>query len=202
MSADSFPRYNAAFDTSACHLLYLTRAEAAVSLDHHTWFFVLGTITLFCIYYFWCPSCSWQDEEFSCGTPYVNTVNDWSCSSYSWFSLITSAAPVLDQDTLLLRAVQTAQRQSLIKYCRLRIVSYKLAIQHIITSAAGFLFGDRVNLVNARTQSRRTSGCISSCTEGCQGTADSEGKCRFLPWPQLGWFHPFHVSVISYEKWG
>lgn len=37
-----------------------------------------------------------------------------------------SRVPVLDQDAIVPGAVQTEQRQSLIKYCGLRVVSYKL----------------------------------------------------------------------------
>lgn len=35
-----------------------------------------------------------------------------------------TGAPVLDQDSIVLRAVQTEDRQSLMKYCGLRIMSY------------------------------------------------------------------------------
>lgn len=101
-------------------------------------FFFLKNNNVILYLLFLMPILFLQDGEFSCGTPQVNAVNDWSCSSYSWFSLSPSAAPVLDQDTLLLGAIKTAQRQSPIKYCGLRIMSYKLAIQCIITSAAGF----------------------------------------------------------------
>ena len=108
----------------ACELLHLTRAEAVVYLYHHIQFLfffknrnVLHFLFLMPILFLARSGIQlWYAlHKYSTGLVLLKI----------FLAFAGLGALVLDQDTAVLGAVQTERRQSLTKYCGLRITSYR-----------------------------------------------------------------------------